>query len=266
MMERGTVWNMQFHFQNKFEKLVLPVGFIIRILYMNFTFKWPCIVTNLIIKPTRCTNFLKFYFGMKLYMFRTVTPSIIRSYSLYTQQWCMSHRFVDSFWAGSGLNWSCSTAVYKPVWHIPSLSVQWITPDDGQRNCLKHVEFHFQNKFEKISASSWLYYKEIFHDARSHERKIVTFMSVKFQETNFLISGFCSVVNEVYPFWNVTQWWVVVGFWCFKIAYWSHLHGWSSPVFSWTAWPLKMGLIGCPEELITNYQSTQYNIWEEWRP
>jgi len=25
-----------------------------------------------------------------------------------------------------------------------------MTPDDGQRNCPKHVEFHFQNKFEKL--------------------------------------------------------------------------------------------------------------------
>ena len=24
------------------------------------------------------------------------------------------------------------------------------TPDDGQRNCAKHVEFHSKNKFEKI--------------------------------------------------------------------------------------------------------------------
>jgi hypothetical protein len=30
-------------------------------------------------------------------------------------------------------------------------------------NCLKHVEFHIQNKFEKISASSWFYCKEIGH-------------------------------------------------------------------------------------------------------
>jgi hypothetical protein len=30
------------------------------------------------------------------------------------------------------------------------LSVQWINPDDGQRNCPKHVEFHSQNKFEKL--------------------------------------------------------------------------------------------------------------------
>jgi hypothetical protein len=42
----------------------------------------------LTVKPTRCTNFSKyFYFGMKLYMFQTVSLSIIRSFSLYTQQW-----------------------------------------------------------------------------------------------------------------------------------------------------------------------------------
>jgi hypothetical protein len=36
------------------------------------------------------------------------------------------------------------------VWHIPLMCVQWKTPDDGQRNCPKHVEFHFKNKFEKL--------------------------------------------------------------------------------------------------------------------
>jgi len=30
------------------------------------------------------------------------------------------------------------------------LCVQGKTPDDGQRNCPKHVQFHFQNKFEKL--------------------------------------------------------------------------------------------------------------------
>jgi hypothetical protein len=48
--------------------------------------------------------------------------------------------------------WSCcySKAVYKPVWHIPLLSVQWKPPDNGQRNCLNHVDFHSKNKFEKL--------------------------------------------------------------------------------------------------------------------
>ena len=96
--------------------------------------------------------FLKFIFGIKLYMFRTVPPSII-SFSLYTQQWHMSYRFADSLRAGSGqdgvLSWSCSLAVSKPVWHLPLLCVQWKTPDDGRWNCPKHVEFYSKNKFEK---------------------------------------------------------------------------------------------------------------------
>ena len=58
----------------------------------------------LIIKPSRCTNFSKCYFGMKLCMFRTALLSIIRSFSLYTQQWYMSSRFADS-----------SQSVSKPV-------------------------------------------------------------------------------------------------------------------------------------------------------
>jgi len=39
---------------------------------------------------------------MKIYMFRTVPLSIIRSFSLYTQQWYMSYRFADSSPPGTG--------------------------------------------------------------------------------------------------------------------------------------------------------------------
>jgi len=35
-------------------------------------------------------------------MFRTVPMYIIRSFSLYTQQWYISYRFADSLRAGSG--------------------------------------------------------------------------------------------------------------------------------------------------------------------
>jgi len=41
-------------------------------------------------------QFLKFIFGIKLYMFRTVPLSIIRSFSLYTLQCYMLYRFADS--------------------------------------------------------------------------------------------------------------------------------------------------------------------------
>jgi len=50
----------------------------------------------------------------------------------------------------TGFLTACSQAVSKPVWHILLLCVQWKTPDDGQRNCPKHVEFYYKNKFEKL--------------------------------------------------------------------------------------------------------------------
>jgi len=37
-------------------------------------------------------------------MFQTVPPSVIRSFSLYIQQWYMSYRSADSLGAGSGRN------------------------------------------------------------------------------------------------------------------------------------------------------------------
>jgi len=45
------------------------------------------------------------------------------------------------WWQLSRMTWSCLKAVYKPAWHISVPNVQWITPDDGERNCPKHVEF-----------------------------------------------------------------------------------------------------------------------------
>ena len=69
----------------------------------------------LIRKPTRWTYFSNLFFGIKLYMFWTVPLSIIRSFftvhtaTVYVIQVC---------------------CVYSEK-----------TPDDGQRNCPKHVEF-----------------------------------------------------------------------------------------------------------------------------
>jgi hypothetical protein len=61
----------------------------------HLTFKWPCIVINSYNKTNQMHKLLKFIFGIKLYMFRTVPRSIVRSFSLYeyTQQWYMSYRF-----------------------------------------------------------------------------------------------------------------------------------------------------------------------------
>jgi hypothetical protein len=36
------------------------------------------------------------------------------------------------------------------LYDILLLCVQWKAPDDGQRNCSKHVDFHSKNKFDKL--------------------------------------------------------------------------------------------------------------------
>jgi len=45
------------------------------------------------------------------------------------------------------------------------------TPDDGQRNCLKHVEYYSKNKFEKLVHLVGFIIR-IYHDALSSERQI----------------------------------------------------------------------------------------------
>ena len=78
---------------------------------------------SLTIKPTRCTNFSNLFLDWKS--------------TCFGQFLCPS----------SGV-FHCTHS--KPVWNIPLLCVQWKTPDDGQRNCLKHVEFQSKNKYEKL--------------------------------------------------------------------------------------------------------------------
>jgi len=51
------------------------------------------------------------------------------------------------------------------------LCVQWITADDGQRNCPKHVEFYSKNKLKKLVHLVGFIIR-IYQDARSPERQI----------------------------------------------------------------------------------------------
>jgi hypothetical protein len=113
------------------------------------------------IKTNRCTDF-QIYTGMKLYMFRAASLPILRSNPLYIRHWLMLYRFDDRLRAGSGCKWV----------HVPVPNVQWISPEDGQRNCPKHVDFRTRINLE-IGASVAFYCKEICYDARSYERKII---------------------------------------------------------------------------------------------
>ena len=103
-------------------------------------------------------------------MFWTVPLSIIRSFSLYTAMVCVT-QLASRIRMELAPSRSCSQAVSKPVWHIPLLCAQWKTPDDGQRNCPKHVEFYSKNKFEKLVHLAGFIIR-IYHDARSPERQI----------------------------------------------------------------------------------------------
>jgi hypothetical protein len=124
--------------------------------FSNFAFMWPCIVTNFfVIKPTtgRCTNFTNL-FVMKL--------RVSDSSSVHHQEFihCKLNNGIyrtslkeafeqdqDGTWFHPGPARQLSTNLYGiyPCW-VYSES----TPDDGQTNCPKHVEFSWQNKFVKL--------------------------------------------------------------------------------------------------------------------
>jgi len=55
--------------------------------------------------------------------------------------------------------------------------VQCWTPDDGQGNCPKHVEFHSKNRFRKLVHLIGFVIR-IYHDARSSECHTCSALSV----------------------------------------------------------------------------------------
>jgi len=148
-------------------------------------------------------------------MFRKVPLSIVRSFSLYTQQWYTSYRFVDSLRAGSGRN---SQAVSKPVWHIPLLCVQWKTPDDGQRNCLKHVKLNSKNNFEKLVHLVVIFYE--FITMHCHLNVKLDYKQNTFTELQTLVSqisdsmAFCpQCAPSLYEMRFLRWWWRLLGLW-----------------------------------------------------
>jgi hypothetical protein len=69
-------------------------------------------------------------------------------YSLYTQQWYMSYSFVESFRAVP--TWFCSKTFYKPVSHIPLVSVQQINSWWWAGELSETCRFSCRNKFVKL--------------------------------------------------------------------------------------------------------------------
>jgi len=140
------------------------------VLFLCFAVTVPCLshiffdvhvtvhrVKFLIIKPSRCTNFSNLYLEWKSTCFgQFLCPSsgvfhCTHSNGIY-QQTCMKYTISvctvkNSWWWTEELSETCRvfhwffTGFSQVCWHIPFLCVQWKIPDDGQRNCPKHVEF-----------------------------------------------------------------------------------------------------------------------------
>ena len=96
-------------------------------------------------------------------MFRTVPLSITRSFSLYTQQWYMSH----SLLVGSG------------------------------ENCPKHVEFYSKNKYEK-SVRLVGFIIKIYHDAQSPEHQNNETLWMNSMNSFYLRHEVCNRVKDKY--------------------------------------------------------------------
>jgi hypothetical protein len=97
--------------------------------YTNFWFMWPCSVTNFfLIKRTSSTNFTNLFCQENL--------RVSGSSCAHHQEFSSVH--------------SALVYVIKPARHVIVPNIQWKIPDDGQRNCPKHVQFLDKNKFGKL--------------------------------------------------------------------------------------------------------------------
>ena len=88
---------------------------------------------------------------MKLYMFRTVPLSIIRSFPLYTQQSHMSYRIADSLRAGSGWNILILLASCPQNCMTYTIAVCTVKNSRWWTKQLSEIcRVSFQNKFAKL--------------------------------------------------------------------------------------------------------------------
>ena len=118
--------------------------------HWNFTFMWPCIVTNFfVIKPTRCTNFPN--------ILRYETVHVSGSSSAHYQEFI--HCTLSNGICHTGLKtaferYQDGTAdavpCSKAVWRIPLLSVQRINSWWWAEELSETCRVSWQNKFVKL--------------------------------------------------------------------------------------------------------------------
>ena len=124
--------------------------FRVRLIYKNFTFVWPCIVTNFfIIKPTRCTNFTNSFCHEIL----LVSDSFSAHHQEFTH--CTLNNVIQVFrHLSSRIELSSILVLFESclqhIWHIPLLSVQWINSWWWTKELSETCRISWQNEFVKL--------------------------------------------------------------------------------------------------------------------
>jgi hypothetical protein len=125
-----------------------------------------------IIKPTRCTNFTNLFWHETLYV--SDSSSVHNHEFIHcTLSNGVRHTAFEQDQDGTAVpSWSCSKVVYKPIWHISLLSLQWINSWWWTEELSETCRVSCQNKFMILVRLVDFIYKEMCYDAaRSHERK-----------------------------------------------------------------------------------------------
>ena len=121
---------------------------------MKICIKYKC---ALIIKPTRSTNLSNLF--------------LEQDSTCFGQFLCPSSGFQCCTHSNILIMIPLTSSQHNLYNLHPLLCVQRQTPDDGQRNCPKHVESYSKNKFEKLVLLVG-FIITLYHDARSSECQI----------------------------------------------------------------------------------------------
>ena len=121
---------------------------------ITFTFVGPCIVIYFYSKTNQMRNISNlFYFGTTLYMFRTVSPSIIRSLRLYIQHQVY---VIQVMWLLASNASKQPQNLYDISDAVHTVSHSWWWTERPKNVVL------FQNKINlRYCTSGWFYYRNV---------------------------------------------------------------------------------------------------------
>jgi hypothetical protein len=106
-------------------------------------------------QSTRCYVSQFFYFNKMLYMFRQFLRPSSGAQTIHTASGICQTLLLPAAIP------TMTAAGSSKVWKIPqAVCIVW-APDDGQRNCLKHVEHFIEIKKLRNIASCWLHFGNI---------------------------------------------------------------------------------------------------------